>query len=63
MEAAPDSSSFVVLSTSPGSYPSYDAALSAGVEALREGCPDLGIGPRAQGHRDDEPNNSGWTPL
>ena len=63
MEAPPDSSSFVVLSTSPVSYSSYDAALSAGVEALRESCRDLGIGPRAEGHRDDEPNNSGWTPL
>lgn len=44
------------------SYPSYDAALAAGVEALRDSCVDLGTGPRVEG-RDDEPNSSGWTPL
>ncbi len=63
MEAPADSSSFAVLSTSSVSYPSYDAALSAGVEALRDCCADLGIGPRTGRTREDEPNNSGWTPL
>lgn len=62
MEAPADSSSFSVLSTSMASYPSYDAALAAGVEALRDSCVDLGTGPRVEG-RDDEPNSSGWTPL
>lgn len=63
MEAPADSSNFSVLSTSSLSYPSYDSALSAGVEALRDSCVDLGAGPRAEGSRGDEPNDSGWTPL
>ena len=63
MEAAPDSSTFAVLRMSTTSYPSYDFALSAGVEALRGESTDPALGPRTDGPADNEANNSGWTPL
>ncbi len=63
LEAPADSSQFAVLTSSSVSYPSYDAALSSGVEELRNACTDLGVGPRADADRDSESNHSGWTPL
>ncbi|RYF63101.1 MAG: hypothetical protein EOO22_26570 [Comamonadaceae bacterium] len=65
LEAPADSVAFSVLCTSTLSYPSYDAALASGVEALRSTCADLGAGPRAgaEADSDSHPNDSGWTPL
>lgn len=65
LEAPADSVAFSVLSTSTISYPSYDAALAAGVEVLRSTCSDLGAGPRSGSTVDGEshPNDSGWSPL
>ena len=62
LESGGPGQAFHVLDSARTGHDSYDAALSEGVNQLRQLCRDRRLGP-LRVHQTAEDNPSGWSPL